>query len=204
MRADVVCLRDPFNPGRRDRRAVGRRRKISNLAPRTKQPVIAYHNGRVILRREWHRKVRDGDVVAFVVLPMGGGDGEKNPLALIATIAIMVVAPQVGLAFGAAGTFANMAAQAVFSFVANSLVTAAFAGKPSLPSNQQTASLAAPSPTYTMSAQGNLARLDAAIPVQYGRMMAFPDLAAQPYAEYSGNAQYVYQLVGCCRIFELY
>lgn len=204
MRAEVVCLRDPFNPGRRDRRTVGRRRKISNLAPRTRQPVIAYHNGRVILRREWHRKVRDGDVVAFVVLPQGGGGDGKNPLQLVLSIAMMAVSGPLSTSL----LGAELAGTAVFgeltlgrlvggaiSMVGNALISSAFAGKPSLPSPQQAASMASPSPTYTMAAQGNLARLDAAIPVQYGRLMGFPDLAAQPYAEYSGNEQYVYQLL---------
>lgn len=195
MTAQVICLRNPLNQSQRTITTISRRRKISSLAPRTSQPVIAYYNGRVILRREWHRKTKNGDVVAFVILPRGGGDGEKNPLQIIAMIAIMVVAPQVGLMAGAAGTFANMAAQAAFSFVANSLVSAAFGGKPSAPTPQVQASIASPSPTYTLGAQGNTARLEQVIPDQYGRMQAYPDFAAQPYAEFSGNEQFVYQLL---------
>ena len=40
-----------------------------------------------------------------------------------------------------------------------------------------------------------MARLDQAIPVQYGRVCAYPDFAAQPYVEYAGNEQYLYQLL---------
>jgi len=42
-------------------------------------------------------------------------------------------------------------------------------------------SLPNPSPTYSLQAQGNSARLEQPIPVQYGRMLAWPDFAAQPY-----------------------
>jgi hypothetical protein len=46
-----------------------------------------------------------------------------------------------------------------------------------------------------LQAQGNAARIDQPIPVQYGRMLSFPDFAAQPYVEFSGNEQYAYQLL---------
>lgn len=50
------------------------------------------------------------------------------------------------------------------------------------------------SPTHTLSAQGNMARLQEAIPVLYGRHMVFPDFAAQPYTETDSNNTYLYQL----------
>ena len=58
---------------------------------------------------------------------------------------------------------------------------------------------ATPSPTYNLQAQGNAARLEQPIPVQYGRVLAFPDFAAQPYWEYAGEEQYLYHLLclGC-------
>lgn len=209
MRCEVLTCRDPFNPGKRTQRAVRRRRRIAALAPRTRLPVIAYYNGRVILRNEWRRRVADGDVVAFVVLPLGGGgDGGKNPLQVVATIALMAFAgPIANSIYGAvaeagAGAWLSETGFAVLkgavSVAGNALIGAAFAGKPSLPSPMQAggnAGFAAPSPTYNLQAQGNLARLDAAIPVQYGYMMAYPDFAAQPYAEFAGNEQYLYQLL---------
>jgi len=206
MRALVTCLRDPFNPGRREQRLVGRRRKISNLAPRTRMPVIAYHNGRVILRREWHRRVAHGDHVAFVVLPLGGGGGGgKNPLQLVLSLAMMAVSgPMATSLLGAelAGTIAfgeitfGRIVGGLISMVGNSIISGAFAGQPSNPSPQQMSGvMSAASPTYSLNAQGNMARLEAAIPVQYGRMMCYPDFAAQPYAEFAGNEQYLYQLL---------
>jgi hypothetical protein len=72
--------------------------------------VVAYHNGRVILRNEWRRRVVDGDVVAFVVLPTGGGGGGgKNPMQVVAMIALSMVAPGMGEALyaGMGGTFVS-------------------------------------------------------------------------------------------------
>lgn len=204
MRCQVLTLRDPFNPGRRDRRLVGRRRRIRALAPRTGQPTIAYLNGRVILRAEWRRRVTDGDVVAFVVLPSGGGgDGGKNPMMMVLSIAMMAVSGPMATAL--LGDMAGMQVLGsitlktivggAISMAGNALISAAFAGKPSMPSPQVASSYSAPSPTYNLQAQGNMARVDAAIPVQYGRMMSYPDLAAQPYIEYAGNEQYLFQLL---------
>jgi len=205
MRAELITLRDPFNPGRRDRRTVARRRRIRALAPRTPLPHICYLNGRPILRTEWRRRVADGDVVAFVVLPAGGGGGGgKNPMQLVVAIAMMAVSgPLATSLLGAelAGTAVlgeitlGKIVGAAIGFAGNAIIGGAFAGKPSLPTPQAQAALAAPSPTYNLQAQGNLARLEAAIPVQYGRMVAYPDFAAQPYAEFAGNEQYLYQLL---------
>jgi hypothetical protein len=66
---------------------------------------------------------------------------------------------------------------------------------PKPPAAQMAASLAAPSPTYSLGAQGNQARIGQPIPVVYGRHISFPDFAAQPYTEYAGNEQYLYQLL---------
>ena len=62
---------------------------------------------------------------------------------------------------------------------------------PGLPS---TASASQGSPTYSLQAQGNAARLGSPIPVNYGRMRIYPDFAATPYSEYESNEQYLYQL----------
>lgn len=204
MKATITTCRDPFNPSRRESARVTRRRRIRALAPRTQMPVIAYHNGRVILRAEWRRRVADGDAITFVVLPLGGGDGGKNPLQLVLSVAMMAVsgpiaAELLGPELAGMKLIGDLTLKTVvggaISMAGNALISSAFAGRPSSPSPLAAASMAAPSPTYTIGAQGNMARLEAPIPVQYGRMMAYPDLAAQPYAEFAGNEQYVYQLM---------
>lgn len=203
MKARVTTLRNPCNPGQRQERTVRRGRRIRALAPRTPLPVVAYFNGRPILRAEWRRRVADGDRVAFVVLPMGGGGG-KNPLQIVFSVAMMVWSGPMATAM----LGEQLAGQIVFgeltlgrlvggaiSMVGNAIIGSAFAGSPSSPSPQVMSSAAAASPTYNLSAQGNMARIDAAIPVQYGRLDCFPDFAAQPYAEYSGNEQYLFELL---------
>jgi len=50
------------------------------------------------------------------------------------------------------------------------------------------------SPTYSINAQSNEARLGAVVPVQYGRHRIWPDLIAQPFSTYANNDQYLYQL----------
>ena len=52
-----------------------------------------------------------------------------------------------------------------------------------------------PSPTYSLQAQGNTARLEQVIPVQYGRLLLSPDLAAMPYTEFVGGELFLYQLM---------
>ena len=50
------------------------------------------------------------------------------------------------------------------------------------------------SPTYSLSASRNAARLGEAIPVQYGEMRVYPDLLAAPWIEYQSNEQYLHQM----------
>src|SRR6185369_8556363 len=63
---------------------------------------------------------------------------------------------------------------------------------PSKPSAGNTPS---PSQVYGLSAPRNSARLGEPIPVVYGSIIALPDYAAQPYAEYVGNDQYLFALL---------
>ena len=93
MRALVVTCQDPFRPAHH-RQVVQhrRRRKISALAPKGNRPVICAVNGRWQPRAAWGRRLCDGDVVAFVVLPQGGGGG-SNPLRLVLSLAISFWAP---------------------------------------------------------------------------------------------------------------
>jgi hypothetical protein len=210
MRAVCVTVRDPFHPARhRDVREVGKRRAIRTLAPKTNAPFIAVLNGQAIMRADWGRKLADGDALAFVVLPRGGGGGGSNPLKLILTIAVMFYAPYLvnfmaGSGFvgataagswmagaGFAGTLAVAGVGLVGSMLINALIP-----PPKLPSSMGMGGYGgqSASPTYNIAAQGNTARLEAAIPVQYGRMLSYPDFAASPFVEYAENEQYLYQL----------
>lgn len=197
MRAQVITIRDPFHPARgRESRVLGRARRVRSLAPKTQQPFIAVLNGQPLLRAGWNRRLRNNDHLAFVALPLGG-DGDSNPLQMVLMVALIVAAPHAaaGLAsaMGVTSTVGVGLLQAGVMMAGQMLINA-IVPPPRPPSPQQNAAMAAPSPTYDLGAQGNYARLKSAIPVQYGRMRFPPDFAAQPYGEYAGNEQFLYQL----------
>lgn len=204
MKALVTVCRDPFRPANnRSTSLVRRRKSLSNLAPRTRCPVVCQLNGKWISRKAWAMRVKDGDSVLFVTLPQGGGGGGSNPLKIILTLAVALVAPQLagflntsmGLGLAANSIGLSLLGAAI-GFVGNMLISALIpAPKPSS-AHQMSSSggLASPSPTYSIGAQGNAARIGQPIPVIYGRHQIFPDFAAMPYTEYAGNEQYLYQL----------
>ena len=195
MRAQLVIVSNPLQPhASRKVTEIRRRRRLSTLAPKTTRPFICVVNGEPVLRKNWSRCIEDNDTVAFVTLVQGGGGGGgSNPIATVAMLAVMVAAPwaATSLLDLQAGSMMAMAATVGIEFAATALVNALFGPpvppKPSLIPN--------PSPTYTLSARGNSARLQEPIPVHYGRMMVYPSYAAQPYTEYAGNEQYLYQLL---------
>ena len=186
------------------------------------QPTLCLVNGRAVLRAEWAVLViRAGDVVCFVALPHGGGGGGgggKNPLRTVLMVAVMVAGMALGAAYGGAlaGSFGFEGGAAAFgsvtwgqvfggvisgavNLVGGALVNALVpAPSPSRPSADwglgSIGSPPSPSPTYSLQAQGNQARLGQPIPVIYGRHLIYPDLAAEPWYEYADNEQYLHQL----------
>jgi hypothetical protein len=203
MQATVVITQNPFHPAKgRVVRTYRRRRNLERLARQVNGPFVCIYNGAPVLRAERQRiSLRDGDVVNFIALPQGGGggDGGKNVLRIVAMIAVVYFTAGLGGALlgieGAAlvGGFGVHVANALVTAAALALVDAVLPA-PKPPAAQRMAQMAAPSPTYNLQAQGNAARLGSAIPVQYGRHIAYPDFAAEPYAEFAGNEQYLYQL----------
>lgn len=200
MHAHCLIVHNPLNPAlSREYRPVRRPCRVRALAPATQRPYICYLNGRPLLRAGWRRRLNDGDQVAFVVLPLGDGGG-SNPLKAILMIAVMMVAGPIAASLPGAGTtlFGEITLGSLYKAgigLLGSMLVNAIIPPPKPPTPQVAASLAAPSPTYSLNAQGNLARLEEPVPVQYGRMIAYPDFAAQPYTEYAGNEQYLYQLL---------
>jgi len=183
---------------------------LAELDPKWQRPYIALVDGKPVLRKDWGMPIIGEDrVVVFVdveAIPQGGGGG-SNPLRIVAMIAVMVVAFVTGQwwasAYGAsmlaAGTSAAVVGGIQAGIVAgvtmvgtalvNAVIPAQSVSMQSSGGNSQAAS-----PTYNLQAQGNQARLDGAIPEHFGRHKAFPDFAAQPYQEFAGNEQYLYQL----------
>jgi hypothetical protein len=206
MQATVIYSNNPFHPAR-DRKVVHvkRKRTIAKLAPETSAPFICLFNGKPLLRKDngWNRTVTNNDVVCFITVVQGGGGGGSNPLKMILAIAVAIYAPQlsVGILGSAAATttlggltFAGSLLTAGISFAGNALINALIRDPvPSL-SNRSISAIQAASPTYNLSGQGNQARIGQSIPVMYGRNMIYMDFAAQPYTEFAGNDQYLYQL----------
>ena len=219
MLASVLMVNNPFYPDRG--REVFSVTKVCTLRSwlDTRSisefdcPTICLHNGEAVLRTKWHSTVvQDGDIVAFIALPHGGGGGGggKNPLKTVLSIALMVAAPALGGALagsmGLTGSlFAGTAFEVGFGTIMGGVVALAGSAlinavipspRPSVPSLNFSAvgSSPAPSPTYSLSAQGNEARLGQPIPVLYGRHLIYPDLATQPYQEFVNNEQYLFQL----------
>ncbi len=203
MLATVVYANNPFDPARdRNQVQVRRRHSLQKYVPKTTLPFICLVNGVPVLRANngWQRKISDGDVVAFITLPQGGGG--SNPLRIILMVGLAIAAPGLGSslvgenlaaveAFGGM-TYASLASS-IIGFVGNALINALIP-PPKPTSSSQAQSSAAASPTYNLNAQGNSARIGQAIPVLYGQHLIYPDFAAEPYTEYAGNEQYLYQL----------
>lgn len=202
MQATLNIVTNPFHPSLdRVQKPIQRKVRINTLVNRHKidlnKPVICLLNGDAVLRKEWGKTtIKDGDVVTFAYLPEGGGG--SNPLRLVLMIAVATFAPQLALAMGpgmglAAGSLGMQLLSAGIGMLGNMLVNALIP-PPQPPKAQQAASMSSPSPTYSIGAQGNQARIGQAIPVLYGRMKVYPDFAAQPFTEYQDNEQYLYQL----------
>lgn len=196
MRAAVVLLHDPLRPWTAERRLLRRPRRVRAFAPPGRR-VLLVLNGRPLLRRRpgmpaeagapgWRRRLRDGDHLAVVLLPEGGGAGGSDPLRTLLSLALFVVAgPAAGLLVPAGGLLAK-AAQAAILIGGGALINALLP-PPRPPKSDR-------EDVFALTAQGNLARLEAPVPVQYGRLRVAPDFAAAPWAETAGNEQVLYCL----------
>lgn len=162
---------------------------------------IVQVNGDYLLADQWARRIRNEDVVVVCLLP--GDGGGSNPLRIVLTVALAVAAAYTGGAAaaayaGATGAAATSAAALAVGALASAVVMIGGGMllnallPPPKPNAMQAREKA--SPTYTIGAQGNTARLMEAIPVLYGRHLIYPDFAAQPYTEIDSNQVYLYQL----------
>lgn len=185
-----------------------------------KRATVCTFNGQILLRKDWSRTVvGPNDVVTFQAQLRGGGKA-GSIIGIVLAIAIAVAAPYLAplLAGAVMGMTAAAAAVAIGS-VGMGLITAgigialtvAAAGLMSLFSGPAPAPMAASyaspspnggaqaSPTFSIGAQGNSARLGAAIPELMGRHMVYPDLAMVPYSRFVDNEMYLHSLLVATR-----
>ncbi len=137
-------------------------------------------NGEALSKKEYETTVlKNGDRLAFIILPKGGGGGSD-----VMDVVILVVAVALGVFFSPS---VGMTFYGIASTIKSVLTP--------LPSFDSPISPKEASSTYNVGAQGNQARLGAAIPSIYGVHQVYPDFAASPYVRYQNNEQYVYQLM---------
>lgn len=193
MSAQLVLHKNPFrihldterrciNHGRSVREYLVKERLVKLNGKRV-LPFVVYYNGQPLLEKDWALIVAQDAWLQVSYLPRGGGG--SNIGAIIGAIAAAVMAY---FTFGL-----SLVASAAVGVVAYAGMTLLVAGIPK-PSNVSSASREMTSPTYSLSAQGNNARLLEAMPRVYGRMRTYPDLASRPYTEFQDNLQYLYQL----------
>ncbi len=167
----------------------------------TQREIVIYHNTRLLTVSEWDVVCpRPGDFLHVEGVVSGGGDG-SNPIATILSIAVMVIAPELAPALigiegaavmGSAMTaFVSSAITAAVMITGNLIISAMF--KPSQASSA-TQSIAAASPTYSLSGGSNRIRPYEPLPVLMGNHRIFPDYGAKPYTEFEGEDQYLYQV----------
>ena len=114
--------------------------------------------------------IQPNDTAAIVVLP----GLEAISAAFIA----------IGKWYGTLSALQKFGVYLAFSFASSAIINAIF--KPKKPAGQEAGT--DPSPTYSIGAANNQARLGAAIPVVYGNVPRYTaDYAAQPYVEFQGD-----------------
>ncbi len=196
MNSTVITVMNPFNP-HADKLVAHHHtpQALIDLQPATELPFICVLNGQPLLKNEYTYTLKNNDVVVFITLPQGGGGG-SNPLRIVLMVALAVFAPYIGAAIGASmgvtSTIGLSLINAAVGFVGSALINVAL-GSNNQPSSIKQQNAIAASPTYNLSAQGNRIRPGEVIPDCYGRHLHFPDFSADPYTEYAGNEQYLYQ-----------
>lgn len=197
MTANIVIHRDPFRPhlnveNKEIEHGLTIERVLSNdefLVFNEEGELIrvgayvVFLNGEAILAKDWQYELAENDVIQVAIMPKGGGGGSSVGNILMAIVIAVAAYFTMGLSLVATAAV-GVAALAVLSL----------SGAVVPPPTSSNGVGESRSPTYSLSAQGNNARLLEAIPRVYGRVRTYPDLASQPYSDYQGNQQYLYQL----------
>ena len=163
-----------------------------------KKPTICLVNGEPVLRKDWETtkiiaETGQPMAVSFLSIPQGGGNGEKI-LRTVLMLAVLVAAPYASAALAPVLGITGVAASGLTATLALAGLVLVNVLIPPPQPNSAPYNATQPSPTYSLSAQGNQARLGEPIPVLYGRHIIYPDFGATPYSEFIDNEQYLYQL----------
>jgi sulfur carrier protein ThiS len=157
-------------------------------------PTIALYNGAPVLRDQWATTELHGDkVVVFKRIPEGGGGGGgSNPFKIIMGVILTIVAI-VLIAFQQYYIGVPMLTSGL-GLLVGEVVNAIWGQKtPSLP-NQNAQNAEAASPTYSINANSNQARIFQPELTVFGKLKVIPDLVAYPWSRYANNDMYLYQV----------
>jgi len=198
----VVAVRNPFDPvGSREFRDVASGRTVEEIVGLFYPDGFGYHDVAISIDgtripQEDARVIvpRDNSCVVFCAVPKGG-DG-KNPLAIVASLALLVAAPAIGAGiagfFGAGSSFAVGIATAGVYTVGGLIISSVFPVR--FPEATPTASLEN-SPTYGWQTAVNREMEGAAWPVLYGMHRVTPPLLSR-HLTVDGDKQYMNLLFG--------
>lgn len=172
--------------------------------------LVVTHNGVIISSDEWKtRELKEGDLVGLNFVPMGGGGGGKNVLTMVVIIAAAVITAGAAAAAygavaassfaGALGTVAGVSVTGALAYgavmVAGSmLLTMAQSALMSTP--KQSSGTRSPTESTTSFIEGarNSISKYGVVPINLGTNRMFPNQAASPYVETSGENQYSRQV----------
>ena len=136
-------------------------------------PFVCYHNGEMKLRAEWNEMIDGGDVVLLYRLHSGDLEDIVDDVVDVIDDIVDDVVDAI-----------DEAIEDIFQELL---------GTPDIPTPARQGEVLRGSPTYSLQAQGNTARLGSPIPVIYGRQRVFPDYGAIPYRKYFNGDQYSFQ-----------
>jgi hypothetical protein len=143
------------------------------------KPCYVTINGSPILRKRYSEiNLKENDIVIIQTQPWGGGgEGGSDPMRVMLTIGVIVLAAYTGQVWLAAygPVIAGLGTVAVA--VAGGLLIDIIAPV-EMPEAQKSH---VASPTYDLRAQGNVARLGEVVPSRFGAHYFYPDFGAIPY-----------------------
>lgn len=173
------------------------------------RPTIVFVNDFPIPRSKWHTiTLTSKDIITAHEIVQGGGGGGSdivNVLLSVALVAAAIVVPELLITESFLGAGLLGASQALVG--AGIMLAGSFAMSMMSSNNLATPSYSLPtsvnnskaidsaSPTYSLSAQNNTARLNQMIPECFGTNLQVLDLGAEPYSRYSGDEEYLQMLL---------
>ena len=151
--------------------------------------IVAAVNGRPVARAAWAETALAGGEIVTLRALLAGGGGDKNPLAAILQIGLLVAAIVVPpLLF--ASSWAQALTGAAITIAGGLIINALFPPRP--PDILQPAR--APEPIYSLAGGANRARQYAPLLLVLGAHRVFPDLGAAEYTEIKDGDHFLHQI----------